>query len=111
MLNGLVTPFSISIRIGSGTFFFLTLPALMTFTSLVLFEPTSTSPKSSRLGETLSLPTTGVGVAVGVAVAVGVGDASEAITLKPSDAFDGLYCVVPAKLALSVSLPAPPAVT
>src|ERR1700678_416647 len=42
MLNGLVTPFSISIRIGSGTFFFLTLPALMTFTSLVLFDPTST---------------------------------------------------------------------
>src|SRR5271155_6197042 len=73
MLNGLLTPFSISIRIGSGTFFFLTLPALMTFTSLVLFEPTSTSPKSSRLGETLSLPTTGVGVAVGVAVRVAVG--------------------------------------
>src|SRR5580658_10529250 len=101
MLNGLVTPDSISIRIGSGTCFFLTFPALVIFTSLVSLEPTSTSPKFSFLGEILSLPTTGVGVADGVAVvvavavavgvAIGVGDATAAITLKPSDAFDGLY--------------------
>jgi hypothetical protein len=72
-VNGLVTPVSISIRIGGGTFFPLTLPALMILIDLTWFEPTWTSPKLSTFGEILSLPTTGVGVAVGVAaVAVGV---------------------------------------
>src|SRR5271166_7168079 len=73
MLNGLLAPISISMRIGSGTLFFLILPALVIFTDLTLSEPTSTSPKLSRLGRILSLPGTGVGVTVGVAVRVGVG--------------------------------------
>jgi hypothetical protein len=38
---------------------------------------------------------------------VGVG----AITLKPLEALDELYCAVPAKLALSVIVPVPLAVT
>jgi hypothetical protein len=77
-VNGLVTPVSISMRIGGGTFFPLTLPALAILIDLILFEPNWTSPKLSTFGEILSLPATGVGVAVGVtlpitvAVAVGV---------------------------------------
>src|SRR5271156_4536437 len=113
MLNGFVTSDSISIRIGSGVFFFLTLPALVTLTDLTLSEPTSTSPKLSDLGEILSLPTTGVGVAVGVAVAVavGVGVAGVATTLKPSDPLDATSEPVPAKVADRVSIPVPLAVT
>src|SRR5271154_3428001 len=97
MLNGLVAPISISMRIGSGTLFFLILPASVIFTDLTLSEPTSTSPKLSRLGRILSLPGTGVGVTVGVALRVGVGVAvavavavgvAADTTLKPSDAFD-----------------------
>jgi hypothetical protein len=76
-VNGLVTPVSISIRIGRGTFFPLTLPPLAILIDLILFEPSWTSPNLSTVGEILSLPTTGVGVAVGVAepftVAVAVG--------------------------------------
>src|SRR5271170_3839365 len=112
MLNGLLAPISISMRIGSGTLFFLILPALVILTDLTLSEPTSTSPKLSRLGRILSLPGTGVGVAVGVAVRVGVGVAvgvavrvgvAADTTLKPSDAFDDNRLAPPAKLALSVS--------
>src|SRR5277367_3718370 len=73
MLNGLLAPVSISMRIGSGTLFFLILPALVTLTDLTLSEPTSTLPKLSGLGRILSLPGTAVGVAVGVALRVGVG--------------------------------------
>jgi len=76
-VNGLVTLVSISIKIGSGTLFPLSLPALVILIDLILFEPSWTSPKLSTVGEILSLPTTGVGVAVGVAerftVAVAVG--------------------------------------
>jgi hypothetical protein len=68
MLNGLATPDSITMRIGSGVFFFVTFPALVIVTVLVLVASVSTVPKLSDLGEILSLPTTGVGVAVGVAV-------------------------------------------
>src|SRR5580704_17255904 len=116
MLNGLVAPFSISMRIGSGTRFFLILPALVMLTDLTLSEPTSTSPQSSLFGRILSLPATGVGVAVGVAVRVGVGVAvgvavgvgvAADTTLKPSAAFDASRLAAPAKLALSVSRPLP----
>src|SRR5208282_6092729 len=128
MLNGLVAPISISMRIGSGTLFFLILPALVIFTDLTLSEPTSTSPKLSRLGRILSLPGTGVGVVVGVAVRVGVGvmvgvavavavgdavgvvTAGCATTLKPVESFEANSPVAPAKLAVSVSNPAPLAV-
>ena len=59
-----------------------------------------------------------VGVAVGDGVAVGVevgdgdgdGEAGTARTLKPFESLDGLYWAVPAKFALSVTVPAPPAV-
>src|SRR5271156_4407867 len=109
MLKGLPAPISISMRIGSGTLFFLILPALVIFTDLTLSEPTSTSPKLSRLGRILSLPGTGVGVAVGVAVgdAVGVVTAGCATTLKPVESFEANSPVAPAKLAVSVSNPAP----
>src|SRR5208282_6832458 len=97
MLNGLVTPDSISMRIGSGCFFFETLPALVILTDLVLSAPTSTLPKLRDLGETLSLPATGVGVVVGVA---GVGTT----TVNPFESLEGLYPVTPGKLAPSVVL-------
>src|SRR5271156_870104 len=113
-LKGLVKGDSISIRIGSGTLFFFTLPALVILTVLVSLEPTSTSPKFRTFGLTLSLPTTGVGVAVGVAVAVavavgvGVGvAASGATTENGFDSLDALYCAVPGKLAASVMSPLP----
>src|SRR5271156_1207982 len=130
MLNGLPAPVSISMRIGSGTRFFLILPALVILTDLTLSEPTSTSPKLSRLGRILSLPGTGVGavvgvavrdgvgvlVGVGVAVAVAVGDAAGVVTagcattLKPVESFEANSPVAPEKLAVSVSNPAPLAV-
>jgi hypothetical protein len=54
----------------------------------------------------------GDGVAVGVEVGDGDGDgeAGTARTLKPFESLDGLYWAVPAKFALSVTVPAPPAV-
>src|SRR5580693_4399086 len=127
MLNGLVAPFSISMRIGSGTLFFLILPALVILTDLTLSEPTSTSPKLSLFGRILSLPATGVGVAVGVAVRVGVGVAvavgvavgvagvtiglaAGTTTVKPLESFEANSPVAPAKLAVRVSEPAPLAV-
>src|SRR5580692_2512103 len=131
MLNGLVAPFSISMRIGSGTRFFLILPALVILTDLTLSEPTSTSPKLSLFGRILSLPATGVGVAVGVAVRVGVGVAvgvavvvgvavgvagvtvglaAGTTTVKPLESFEANSPVAPAKLAVRVSEPAPLAV-
>ena len=55
---------------------------------------------------------TGVGVAVGtdVGVAVTLGAGVGAIALKPIDAFEATYWVVPAKLAVSVPMPAVPGV-
>src|ERR1700723_1772138 len=113
MLNGLVAPFSISMRIGSGTRFFLILPALVILTDLTLSEPTSTSPKLSLFGRILSLPATGVGVGVGVAVGVAgvtVGLAAGTTTVKPLESFEANSPVAPAKLAVRVSEPAPLAV-
>src|SRR5271166_1169126 len=118
MLNGLLAPISISMRIGSGTLFFLILPALVILTALTLLEQTSTLPKLSRLGRILRLPGTGVGVTVGVAVGVAVmvgvaltvGVAACATTLKPVESFEANSPVAPAKLAVRVSIPAPLAV-
>src|SRR5271154_6879222 len=130
MLNGLVAPISISMRIGSGTLFFLILPALVIFTDLTLSEPTSTSPKLRRLGRILSLPGTGVGVVVGVAVRVAVGvlvgvgvavavavgvavggaTGGGATMLKPVEPFEASNSPAPAKFAVRVSIPVPLAV-
>src|SRR5208282_4062744 len=105
MLNGLPAPVSISMRIGSGTLFFLILPALVILTDFTLSEPTSTSPKLSVLGRILSLPGTGVGVTVGVAVRVAVGVAVGAMPMNPSLALDEASCAVPANVAVSVAVP------
>src|SRR5271156_5140991 len=112
MLNGLLAPISISMRIGSGTLFFLILPALVILTDLTLSEPTSTLPKLSRLGRVLSLPGTGVGVTAGVAAAVDVagikaGGAAATTTVKPLESFEANSPEAPAKLAVRVSKPAP----
>src|ERR1700689_203360 len=107
-VNGLFTPDSISIRIGSGTFFFFTLPAFVIFTDLIGLSPISTLPKFSFLGEILSLPTTGVGVAVGVG-----GGVAEAVTSTVNClvSLDGLSEPPPGKLAASVISPSPDGVS
>src|ERR1700735_681522 len=115
MLNGLVAPVSISMRIGSGTRFFLILPALVILTDLTLSEPTSTLPKLRFLGRTFSLPGTGVGVAGRVGVAVGVAGVAVGVvagttTVKPLESFEANSPVAPAKLAVRVSRPPPLAV-
>ena len=53
----------------------------------------------------------GVAVGVGVPVAVLVEVAAAASKLNPFESLDGLYCAVPAKFALIVTMPLPEEVT